>query len=93
MILVCRLRVPRYLKIFETLYFAVFLGLYYIVLTHRSFHHVTSAEVILYIWIVGFAYDEFGEFNDAGQLSFYASDFWWTWDIVSGNSLLSYAYD
>ncbi|KAF1964575.1 hypothetical protein BU23DRAFT_594080 [Bimuria novae-zelandiae CBS 107.79] len=77
----CRLRVPRYLKIFETLYFAIFLGLYYIVLTHRSFSRVTPAEVLLYIWIAGFAYDEFGEFNDAGQLSFYASDFWWTWDI------------
>ena len=43
---------------------------------------MTPAEVLLYIWIAGFAYDEFGEFNDAGQLSFYASDFWWTWDIV-----------
>lgn len=43
---------------------------------------MTPAEILLYIWIAGFAYDEFGEFNDAGQLSFYASDFWWTWDIV-----------
>ncbi|KAJ4301630.1 hypothetical protein N0V90_003723 [Kalmusia sp. IMI 367209] len=68
-------------RIFETLYFAVFLGLYYLVLTHRNFSRITSAEVLLYVWIAGFAYDEFGEFNDAGQLSFYASDFWWTWDI------------
>jgi hypothetical protein len=38
--------------------------------------------VLLCIWIVGFAIDEFGDWNDAGQTSFYASDFWWTWDIV-----------
>ncbi|KAF2188231.1 hypothetical protein K469DRAFT_703705 [Zopfia rhizophila CBS 207.26] len=77
----CRLRVPRYLKIFETVFFATFLALYYAVLVHRSFSHVTSAEILLYVWIVGFAYDEFGEWIDAGQTSFYASDFWWMWDI------------
>lgn len=60
----------------------VFLGLYYAVLVHRSFSHVTVAEALLYVWIAGFAYDEFGEWVDAGQTSFYASDFWWTWDIV-----------
>ncbi|KAF2690393.1 hypothetical protein K458DRAFT_357111 [Lentithecium fluviatile CBS 122367] len=77
----CRLRVPRYLKVFETFYFMVFLALYYAVLVHRSFAHVTVAEALLYLWIAGFAYDEFGEWVDAGQTSFYASDFWWTWDI------------
>ncbi|KAF2645387.1 hypothetical protein P280DRAFT_503548 [Massarina eburnea CBS 473.64] len=77
----CRLRVPRYLKIFETIYFMVFLALYYAVLVHRSDSHVTPAEILLYVWIAGFAYDEFGEWVDAGQTSFYASDFWWTWDI------------
>ncbi|KAF2708796.1 hypothetical protein K504DRAFT_468024 [Pleomassaria siparia CBS 279.74] len=76
-----RLRVPRYLKIFETVFFATFLALYYAVLVHRSFHHVTTTEILLYVWIAGFAYDEFGEWTDAGQTSFYASDFWWTWDI------------
>ncbi|KAF1993168.1 hypothetical protein P154DRAFT_478076, partial [Amniculicola lignicola CBS 123094] len=76
-----RLRVPRYLKVYETSFFATFLVLYYAVLVRRNFHHVTSQEVLLYIWIAGFAYDEFGEWSDAGQTSFYASDFWWTWDI------------
>ncbi|KAF2744225.1 hypothetical protein M011DRAFT_193400 [Sporormia fimetaria CBS 119925] len=76
-----RLRVPRYLKVFETLFFTTFLALYYAVLVHRSFAHITVAEVLLYIWIAGFAVDEFGEWNDAGQTSFYASDFWWMWDI------------
>ncbi|KAF2121480.1 hypothetical protein BDV96DRAFT_564336 [Lophiotrema nucula] len=77
----CRLRVPQYLKIFETVFFATFLVLYYVVLVKRSFTHITPAEILLYIWIAGFAYDEFGEWVDAGQTSFYASDFWWTWDI------------
>jgi hypothetical protein len=79
--LFCRLRVPLYLKVFETLFFAVFLALYYAVLVHRDFTRVTIPEILLYIWIASFAYDEFADWVDAGQTSFYASDFWWTWDI------------
>ncbi|KAL5411004.1 hypothetical protein PMIN03_005108 [Paraphaeosphaeria minitans] len=79
--LFCRLRVPRYLKIYETLYFAMFLVLYYVVLTHRSSSRVTSAEALLYVWIAGFAYDEFGEFHDAGQVSFYTAGLWGAWDL------------
>ncbi|KAF1985089.1 hypothetical protein K402DRAFT_422385 [Aulographum hederae CBS 113979] len=76
----CRLRVPRYLKAYEVLFFALFLTLYYIVLVQRVFHAVTPAEILLYVWIAGFAYDEFAEFRDAGQ-AFYATDFWTIWDI------------
>jgi hypothetical protein len=76
-----RLRVPRYLKVFETVFFAVFLALYYAVLVHRDFERVTIPEILLYVWIASFAYDEFADWNDAGQTSFYASDFWWMWDI------------
>ena len=76
-----RLRVPRYLKIFETLFFAVFLVLYYAVLVRREEERVTVPEILLYLWIASFAYDEFADWVDAGQTSFYASDFWWTWDI------------
>ncbi|KAF1846615.1 uncharacterized protein K460DRAFT_127029 [Cucurbitaria berberidis CBS 394.84] len=76
-----RLRVPLYLKVFETLFFAVFLALYYTVLVHRDFTRVTTAEIFLYVWIASFAYDEFAGWVDAGQTSFYASDFWWMWDI------------
>ncbi|KAH7398431.1 hypothetical protein BKA66DRAFT_545998 [Pyrenochaeta sp. MPI-SDFR-AT-0127] len=76
-----RLRVPLYLKVFETLFFAVFLALYYAVLVHRDFTRVTVSEILLYVWIASFAYDEFADWVDAGQTSFYASDFWWTWDI------------
>ncbi|KAH7394979.1 hypothetical protein DE146DRAFT_721044 [Phaeosphaeria sp. MPI-PUGE-AT-0046c] len=79
--LFCRLRVPMYLKVFETLFFAVFLGLYYTVLVHRDDDKVTIPEILLYVWIASFAYDEFADWVDAGQTSFYASDFWWAWDI------------
>jgi hypothetical protein len=119
----CRLRVPRYLKIYETCFFAMFLALYYAVLVRRSFTHVRyccgmqlnrpliaslcpghpngNSSLCMDSWLCVYprceyilrrfltvlfrvvAYDEFGEWSDAGQTSFYASDFWWTWDIVS----------
>ena len=37
-------------------------------------------EVWLYIWIAAFAYDEYGEFQDAG-VKFYKTDFWSMWDM------------
>ncbi|KAF2734929.1 hypothetical protein EJ04DRAFT_223379 [Polyplosphaeria fusca] len=77
----CRLRVPRYMKVFETLFFTTFLALYFLTLVKRSSTHVTPAEALLYVWIAGFAYDELGEYVDAGQVSFYASNFWWMWDV------------
>ncbi|EUC30056.1 hypothetical protein COCCADRAFT_104890 [Bipolaris zeicola 26-R-13] len=76
-----RLRVPLYLKVFETLFFAAFLALYYAVLVKRNNTRITVPELLLYVWIASFAYDEFADWIDAGQTSFYASDFWWTWDI------------
>ncbi|SLM40261.1 hypothetical protein LPUS_11008 [Lasallia pustulata] len=75
-----RLRVPKYQKVFEALFFASFLALYYAVLVERNPRHITPTEVLLYIWITAFAYDEFGEFRDAGTL-FYAQDFWSIWDL------------
>ncbi|KAI4118095.1 MAG: hypothetical protein LQ345_001777 [Seirophora villosa] len=76
----CRLRVPKYQKAFEAAFFAIFLVLYYAVLVERNPRYITIVEVLLYIWIAAFAYDEFGEFRDAGTL-FYAADFWSLWDI------------
>ena len=76
----CRLRVPKYQKSFEALFFALFLGLYYAVLVERNPHKITPVEVLLYVWIAAFTYDEFGEFRDAG-VSFYVADFWSLWDI------------
>ena len=76
----CRLRVPKYQKSFEALFFALFLGLYYAVLVERNPQRITPVEGLLYVWIAAFAYDEFGEFRDAG-VSFYVADFWSLWDL------------
>ncbi|KAF2083737.1 hypothetical protein K490DRAFT_69529 [Saccharata proteae CBS 121410] len=76
----CRLRVPRYIKTAEVIFFLAFLALYFVVLLQRKFHKVTPYEILLYIWIVGFTYDEFVEYRDAGG-KFYATEFWSLWDI------------
>ena len=76
----CRLRVPKYQKGFEALFFVLFLGLYYAVLVERKPEKFGFVEGLLYLWIAAFAYDELGEFQDAGS-SFYATDFWSLWDL------------
>jgi hypothetical protein len=92
-----RLRVPRYIKLFEVLFFATFLFLYYAVLVERnpwvflldhispsnraSRYHITPLEVILDVWFAAFAYDELSEFIDAGSI-FYAVDIWNGCDII-----------
>lgn len=75
-----RLRVPKYQKAFQIAFFISFLALYYAVLVERNPQHITPTEALLYIWIVAYAYDEFGEIRDAG-LMFYQTDFWSLWDI------------
>lgn len=75
-----RLRIPKYQKLFEAIFFVMFLALYYAVLVERNPQKITLVEVFLYIWIAAFAYNEFGEFQDAGTL-FYALDFWSLWDV------------
>lgn len=37
-------------------------------------------EILMYIWIVAFAYDEFSGMTDAGML-FYQMDFWSMWNL------------
>lgn len=71
---------PKYQKGFEAAFFAMFLILYYAVLAERNPEWISPVEVLLYIWIAAFAYDEIGEYQDAGR-SFYATDFWSLWDI------------
>ena len=75
-----RLRVPKYQKVFEAVFFATFLALYYAVLLERHPERLSFVEILLYIWVAAFAYEEFGEFRDAGTL-FYAADFWSLWDL------------
>ncbi|ATZ56042.1 hypothetical protein BCIN_12g05800 [Botrytis cinerea B05.10] len=76
-----RLRVPRYIKAFEVLFFASFLFLYYAVLIERNPHHITPLEIVLYVWFAAFAYDELGEFIDAGSI-FYGVDIWNSCDLM-----------
>jgi hypothetical protein len=75
-----RLRVPKYAKAIQICFFSALLALYYAVLIQRHPHGITVTEVFLYIWIAAFAYDEFGEFKDAGVM-FYQTDFWSLWDL------------
>jgi hypothetical protein len=70
-----RLRVPKYLKSFEILFFASFLGLYYAVLVVRDETRITTLEILLCLWFAAFAYDELSEWIDAGSI-FYAADVW-----------------
>ncbi|RDA85915.1 hypothetical protein CP532_2696 [Ophiocordyceps camponoti-leonardi (nom. inval.)] len=76
-----RLRVPKYLKSWEVLFFAVFLCLYYTVLVARVESHITGAEATLFVWIAAFAYDELSEWLDAGSI-FYATDIWNLFDMI-----------
>lgn len=79
-----RLRVPKYLKSFEVLFFAVFLGLYYAVLVERQgkeSHDITGLEISLMLWFAAFAYDELSEWIDAGSI-FYAADVWNIFDMA-----------
>ena len=77
----CRLRVPRYLKAWEVLFFAVFLCLYYAVLVEQNTQRITPTEVVLYIWLAAFCYDELSEWIDAGSV-FYAADIWNVFDMI-----------
>lgn len=47
----------------------------------RNPRSVTVTEVLLYVWIAAFAYDEIVELRDAGFL-FYQTDFWSIWDLA-----------
>ncbi|KAK5165097.1 uncharacterized protein LTR77_009194 [Saxophila tyrrhenica] len=76
----CRLRVPLYLKVFEVLFFVTLLASYYAALIPKQSERFMPAEWLLYIWLLAFSYNEFGEFWDAG-LTFYTTDFWSSWDL------------
>lgn len=76
-----RLRVPKYLKSFEVIFFGTFLCLYYAVLVERNPYQISTIEVMLYFWFAAFFYDELSEWIDAGSI-FYATDVWNLFDVV-----------
>ncbi|KAK6087579.1 ion transporter [Seiridium cupressi] len=77
----CRLRVPKYLKAFEVVFFGAFLFLYYSVLIEQNRYAITPLEIMLYIWFAAFFYDEISEYIDAGSI-FYAADVWNLFDMT-----------
>ncbi|KAL1888105.1 hypothetical protein Sste5346_009792 [Sporothrix stenoceras] len=76
-----RLRVPKYLKIYEALFFLTFLAIFYLTLLERNPFKVGPAEVLFYFFLAAFAYDELSEWIDAGSL-FYVYDFWNVFDLI-----------
>ncbi|UKZ54228.1 hypothetical protein TrVGV298_008035 [Trichoderma virens] len=76
-----RLRVPKYLKCWEVLFFSVFMCLYYSVLIVRDESRLTGPEIALFFWIAAFLYDELSEWIDAGAI-FYATDIWNLFDMI-----------
>lgn len=75
-----RLRVPFYRKVFEAIFLISFLVLYYAVLMDRNLYIISTKELLLYVWIAAFAYDEFGDITDS-NFTFYRMDFWSIWDL------------
>ncbi|RYP13146.1 hypothetical protein DL767_010905 [Monosporascus sp. MG133] len=75
-----RLRVPKYLKAYEVMFFGSFLGLYYGVLIEQNRYSITPLEILLYTWFAAFFYDEVSEYIDAGSI-FYATDVWNLFDM------------
>lgn len=75
-----RLRVPKYRKAFEAGFFVSFLALYYAVLLEKKTTGIGIFEMLMYLWIAAFAYDEFSGMTDAGVV-FYQMDFWKIWNM------------
>ncbi len=75
-----RLRVPKYLKAYEVMFFGGFLLLYYSVLIEQNRYAISPLEISLYIWFAAFFYDEVSEYIDAGSI-FYAADVWNLFDM------------
>lgn len=53
----CRLRVPRYLKIYEAMFFCAFLILYYVVLVDRQVQKISVSEILLWTWLAACKFD------------------------------------
>lgn len=76
-----RLRVPKYLKMFEAFFFFIFLGIFYLTLLERNPDRVGVSEFFFFVFLAAFSYDELSEWIDAGSL-FYVYDFWNLFDLI-----------
>ncbi|KAK6331697.1 hypothetical protein TWF718_002243 [Orbilia javanica] len=77
----CRLRVPRYQRVFEACFNVMFLALYYGVLVERNMAKVSIIEWCLNVMFLSFCYEEVSQITDAGTL-FYVADFWSWADLL-----------
>lgn len=77
----CRLRVPRYMKTFEIIFFVCFLALFYVVSLQREMYSVTVWEGLFYIFVLGFAFDELDDFVESGSY-FYSTDIWYGFPLL-----------
>lgn len=76
-----RLRVPKYLKMWEVFFFMLFMSFYYAVLVARDPVNIIPAEYALYALLAAYLYDELSAWNDAGSI-FYTSDVWNVFDMI-----------
>jgi hypothetical protein len=76
-----RLRVPKYMKYWELVFFGVFLYLFYATLIQREKNHFTGTEIALLLWFVSFFQLELSEWYDAGSV-FYSTNVWNFFDMV-----------
>ena len=76
-----RLRVPKYMKCWEVVFFGVFLCFYYTVLIKARRDNLTAIEAVLWFWFAAFLYDEVSEWGDAGP-TIYTADIWNFFDIA-----------
>lgn len=76
-----RLRVPKYMKCWEVVFFGIFLCLYYGVLVRARKDNLTLVEGALWFWFSAFLFDELSEWGDAGSI-IYTADIWNFFDMI-----------
>ncbi|BFZ58861.1 hypothetical protein PYCC9005_005927 [Savitreella phatthalungensis] len=70
-----RLRVPKYNYCIESFNFLVLLLLYLFVVWDREYRYLGAVEVVLGLLFLGFGYNEWDQFREAGQSAFYFAQF------------------
>ncbi|KAG9259132.1 uncharacterized protein F5Z01DRAFT_26514 [Emericellopsis atlantica] len=76
-----RLRVPKYMKCWEVVFFGIFLCLFYAVLIVPPKDRLTGVEFALWFWFAAFLFDELSEWGDAGSV-IYTADIWNFFDMI-----------
>lgn len=69
-----RLRVPQYSFIIESLNFFILAALYLVVVVDREYRALGWVEVLLALWFLGFTYQEYDQFREAGTATFYLAN-------------------